>query len=84
MKINKPIIIIITTILISIAIFSVTTYASTNTKADAAYDKLVNRLKESYRVTRYKYTDITGDGIHEAIIFGKQITDSGTEWRMVR
>lgn len=56
--------------------------ASINNKADALYMKKVQRLKKDVKSVWYKFTDITGDDIHEAVIFGKAITGSGNYWKI--
>lgn len=78
----KKLIIIITTLLIATFALSTATYASTNSKADAAYKKEVKKIAKTVKSTWYKFTDITGDGVHEAIIFGKENYGSGNIWKI--
>lgn len=78
----KKLIILITTLLIATVAFSTATYASTNSKADVAYKKEVKKIAKTVKSTWYKFTDITGDGVHEAIIFGKENYGSGNIWKI--
>ena len=56
--------------------------AATNSKADALYKEKVQEMKADVKSIWYKFTDITGDGIHEAIIIGKTISGSGNLWKV--
>ena len=73
----KKLIILITTILIATFALSTATYASTNSKADAAYKKEIKKFSKTVKRTWYKLVDITGDGVHEAIVSGKAKEGSG-------
>ena len=78
----KKLIILITTILITTFALSTATYASTNQKADAAYKKEIKKFSKTVKSTWYKLIDITGDGVHEAIVFGKSKYGSGNAWKI--
>ena len=56
--------------------------AETNRVADALYMDKVQEMKSNVQSIWYKFTDITGDGIHEAMIFGKTIGGSGSLWKI--
>ena len=75
-------IILITTILITTFALSTSTYASINSKADAAYKKEIKKFSKTVKRTWNKFVDITGDGVHEAIVFGKSKYGSGDTWKI--
>ena len=81
----SKLILLITTLLITSYGFTTIANASadtTNRKADSAYKKEIRNFQKFVKSTWYKFTDITGDGIHEAIVFGKTIGGSGNIWKI--
>ena len=52
--------------------------ASTNKKADAAFNTKLKALRGSSQSVYYGYVDITGDGIHEALVEYKPFSIGGS------